>query len=621
MDALPLLGKELREQSARPRTYALRALYAALLFGGFLLFLRARLQAAWSPFDFLGSGREFFLFIVWAQFAGVYLFLPAAMAGCIVRERERGTLDLLLLTGLSPFRIALEKAAAGAVPFLCLVLLSMPLLGIAYAYGGVTPDLLASGAWTLFLAVVEAAALAVLASSCADSPGEAAAWTWGAVLVGALVPPLVPAFRLHRESPPLFPSTLREQALRRKTVGRLPLAVLLLAVVLGIGGLGGVFSWFPPAVFARVATGTFPRGLAYILGAGVPPLLCAAAFLLAARPAILRHARPKRRLPRRAGGAVWDSTIARLGSLEIRRLAPREQGILPGRDPISWRAWRTAFRGMERWIGTGSLVQLGSIMLISIPAFIATESRDWGTPARGEVWALSGVVFAIWGMGFLLVPVVAGAAFAAERVRGTMDLLLASPLSGREILLQRSAPGRRVAWLLAIPYLATIAAEALIESRLRVEGTARVWAGRDTLSYAGLSLAAGAVFVPFAGWLATAVSLRARSPARGIGLALAAVAGWVLLPVAAAGVLDALGWLRFSRETILCLPSPYSFILAVESAALQTVPGAAAAQLGSLALHALLAWGLRSLCLRRADAWLGRIPAGPSGPGRGASVP
>src|SRR5262245_15152071 len=107
---LPLLEKELIEQAARKRTYIVRIVYASLLFlVAFLIFYEELRAGATSPLAVLGRGKEMFNYLVSLQFAGVYLFMPAITCGVITQEKERDSLQLLLITRLGPWTILFEK--------------------------------------------------------------------------------------------------------------------------------------------------------------------------------------------------------------------------------------------------------------------------------------------------------------------------------------------------------------------------------------------------------------------------------------------------------------------------------------------------------------------------------
>ena len=151
--SLPLLAKELVEQAARKRTYAVRALYAALLFGAFALEVK-NLTEGRSAEEVLGSGERLFDRLMGWQVAGILAFLPAMTAGALAAEREQGTMDLLRLTGLTPREILLQKYLGRLVPILTFQFLAIPLAALAYALGGVSDDRLLGGAAALIRAYV-----------------------------------------------------------------------------------------------------------------------------------------------------------------------------------------------------------------------------------------------------------------------------------------------------------------------------------------------------------------------------------------------------------------------------------------------------------------------------------
>src|SRR5262249_48509229 len=130
---LPLLAKELIEQSTRKRTYVVRVVYAMLLFtAAWLLFYDVVQVGTTSPLANLGSGRRMFEVLMKLQFAGIYLVMPAVTCGVIAHEKERNTLALLFLTKLGPWTILLEKLCSRLVPMCGFLLMSLPLLAYAY---------------------------------------------------------------------------------------------------------------------------------------------------------------------------------------------------------------------------------------------------------------------------------------------------------------------------------------------------------------------------------------------------------------------------------------------------------------------------------------------------------
>ncbi len=162
----PLLFRELTEMSARRRTYVLRVLYAIALYG-FTTFLFWSEMATWGgrSFAMLGRGRDLLEQIAWMQFLGIYLFLPAITSGVLTIEKERDTLSLLLLTRLGPWSILIGKLFSRLVPMATFVLLSLPLVAIAYSLGGVNEVQILSLAWTLSVTAIQVAALALACSA------------------------------------------------------------------------------------------------------------------------------------------------------------------------------------------------------------------------------------------------------------------------------------------------------------------------------------------------------------------------------------------------------------------------------------------------------------------------
>ena len=109
--SFPLLAKELLEGSARARTYWIRSVYALAMFAAFGVCHLVQLgqRGSSAGLGMLGRGGELFDALIVAQLAGVWLVMPALCAGAFAREKERGTLVLLLLTPMTPWDLVLQK--------------------------------------------------------------------------------------------------------------------------------------------------------------------------------------------------------------------------------------------------------------------------------------------------------------------------------------------------------------------------------------------------------------------------------------------------------------------------------------------------------------------------------
>ena len=72
-----------------------------------------------------------------AEFAIIMLEIPAFTADAIAGERERQTLDILLTTNLKPIQIVIGKLLSSLSSMFFLTILSLPVLGITFAVGGI----------------------------------------------------------------------------------------------------------------------------------------------------------------------------------------------------------------------------------------------------------------------------------------------------------------------------------------------------------------------------------------------------------------------------------------------------------------------------------------------------
>ena len=78
------------------------------------------------------------------------LVVPALTCGTISVEREKNMLELLLLTRETPARICFGKLFAGVGLALLLLLSSLPVLGICFVLGGISPGEMAGTVAVLF---------------------------------------------------------------------------------------------------------------------------------------------------------------------------------------------------------------------------------------------------------------------------------------------------------------------------------------------------------------------------------------------------------------------------------------------------------------------------------------
>ena len=152
-DSNPVLLRELRANLRNARAFGLLALYVALL-GAVVTANFPGDTSIDLQSDGGARGQALFYWLFGSQIALVLAILPALATGALAQERERQTLQPLVLTPLSPLQIVWGKAG-GVLSLVGLMLLAtLPLTSLCFLLGGVdTGMLVAAYATILGLAV------------------------------------------------------------------------------------------------------------------------------------------------------------------------------------------------------------------------------------------------------------------------------------------------------------------------------------------------------------------------------------------------------------------------------------------------------------------------------------
>lgn len=134
----PVLRCELKTKLRTWKAPVLLVAYLFILlgFGGLVLLL-----AQYSSFDNAFNPQNaltVYSLLAGCQMGLIVLLVPALTAGTISGERERQTLDLLLITKVSPFSIIIGKLFAAISQIILLVLASIPVFSIVFLYGGIS---------------------------------------------------------------------------------------------------------------------------------------------------------------------------------------------------------------------------------------------------------------------------------------------------------------------------------------------------------------------------------------------------------------------------------------------------------------------------------------------------
>jgi ABC-type transport system involved in multi-copper enzyme maturation permease subunit len=542
---LPLLAKELNEQAAQIRTYVMRFLYGAILFTAACgMFYGTFLQGGASSGG-LGQGRQMFEKLVTLQFWTIFLFLPAVSCGCLSIEKERNTLGLLLITSLTPWQIVFQKLLGRLVPMLTYVVLSFPLMAVAYSFGGFTESYLWSGIILLVVTCIEAGALSVMCSA------------WYATTVEAFIANYVIFLVLQFIFPVCWgPYLFREAA----------------DVSLGVTLVRLVFPGFFTSIFL-VAARIFLPARAFI----PPKNVLLGLFLKLDR--FFNEANTV------TGGVVLV----------------KDGDPLPNLHPVAWRETTKKSLGTFRYL-------FRVLVAMELPLIVVCASMQISSPGGPDVRVVSNLLYVLWCLGAAMIVVHAASVITSERTRQTFDVLLATPMSGRQILIEKTAGVQRLLSILLVPFFTLFGFETWWH-----QGTQYRWL------YLFLSAGTVAAYLPIVKWFALWMGLRIKSQMKAVMTTIGLVAAWLLLPdIIRAIVIDMAGSnVPYWCEALFAL-NPKTQIPIIEE--LNTTARMASSRairegfwpfiiltMANFALHASVAYFLRRRILTRADDLLGRL--------------
>ena len=159
--------------SATRRMRSFRTILIVLAYMGALLAI-----ALWRMRGMIGGqvtiqamqgGVQTYLWLLGVQFGLLVLIAPAMTSGAVAGERERGTLELLLVTKTSSFRIIAGKMLESFALLALLIVCGIPVMCLTVVAGGVTFGQIMAGTLFLLAAAFASACLGVFVSSCTRS--------------------------------------------------------------------------------------------------------------------------------------------------------------------------------------------------------------------------------------------------------------------------------------------------------------------------------------------------------------------------------------------------------------------------------------------------------------------
>ena len=476
--SFPLLAKELTERAARDRTYWVRVLFAIGVFLFFAaIFQETTYRRGTNAVALFGVGSELLNHLFMLQLGGIYLFQPALIAGSIAHEKERDSFSALLLTNMSPWAIAFQKFIGGLLPMLNLLLITLPLCGLAYTYGGISSTQLVIGTWLILGAWLQIGAIGLMCSA------------YCRTTTGALISTYVIA------AGSFFLSAFFENA--PSPLGEMSIA------------------YFPIRIFGQLKHASV-AGSEYDLSTllhksiwdfHIPistPALSAVVFFLIARFFVVRRAF----VPNRPTIVTIFLRLDRIFSKWNRSFGNIQFGrnvrALPTDQPVAWREFGRSALGYPE-----HLIRLGAGL--SVIAWLASFA--------------TGMAVGFFALGGLLIIVVRAAnSISSERMDQTLEVLLTTPVTAHEIVCQKWLAVRRLAWVLAAPVLVAIASRLLLASSF-------IDASGYSLFVVLVSWTLAMIVCPYTfGWMAMLIGVRSRSRLRAVVLSLVLTFGWLFGP-------------------------------------------------------------------------------------------
>lgn len=400
----PVFAFEWLMTARRWQTYAMRS--ATVLFLLLALWLVWGEQAGRSSDGEMSIPRQtevarsFFGTTAMLLLGLVGLAAPASAAGSICEDKARGNLALLFATDLSSAEIVLGKLGARLVPVLSLILCAAPVLSIALMFGGVDPAGLLGVLFVILACAIFGCTLALTLSVWGRKTHEVLIVTYVFGILYLLAAPLVAfgAFGRWPSSvwPSWFPSFL--ELLRYNPV------VLVVSTHEG-----------PAPGMRPITFGTFAAFLALALAVSSG---LAGVAIWRIRRVVIRQMGQGRRARR------TRPSIVSLASDLYRRFVPGPS--LDG-NPVLWREcrrkapsrWGLAITAIYVLFGGGGTVYAISLLI---------ENNRAGTELGLVVNAL------LVAFGLLMLGVSAATSLSEERQMGSLDVLMATPLSTRSIV-------------------------------------------------------------------------------------------------------------------------------------------------------------------------------------------
>jgi ABC-type transport system involved in multi-copper enzyme maturation permease subunit len=404
----PVFAYEWLTAARRWQLYALRAGFVGVILVGMMIVWhntdRYTNAGQTVSFQQLASyGQNLYETVVSIELTLVLLTAPAATAGAICLDKARGTLDHMLATDLSNAEIVLGKLGARLVPVLGLIACALPIMALSSLLGGIDPEAIFGSFLTAIGCALVGCSLAMTLSVWGRKTHEVLMLTY-LILILWLISPILLAGAAFS----FMWAFLSQSA---------PLPPFAMSLWQWIQCSNPYYLAYAPYTDpGKVGWATFLGFLATCLGTSslliglATGRVRAVALKQAGQPAPSSH---RRRLAFRFPRPAW-----------LRHLpAPSLDG-----NPVLWREWhRSRPSRLSRMVNF--LYAALGILWIALSLLVIASRQNFFYYATISAMSTFQVL-----VGLLLLSVTAATSLAEERVRGSLDILLTTPLSTRSIL-------------------------------------------------------------------------------------------------------------------------------------------------------------------------------------------
>ena len=401
--ANPIVRHELNSLLKSPRAFFVQI--------GFAIAISLLVVLKWPTDSLVGiTGSQsisVFRIFGYGMLAMIILLVPAFPATSIVRERIKGTLQLLLNSPLSPPSIYFGKAIGLILFVFILFLLSLPAAAACYAMDGVR--LLGNNSpfeeysivplyAVLALAAIEYIAIGLLISFFCQSTDSALKNTY-LVVFSLAVLTMIPWLFLQGQSG-LYPNIA--DCLRRFS------PITAVAELMGHGDI------------ASKGFSSRPTVLSFIILTAILTLIVAGLNIYYLSKRILDRARDQGTITdEQTLGVRAAKRVLYLGFFDPNR---RSSGIPFYLNPVLVKEFRTRRFGRLHWIMR--LLAVCAIASIALCYFATTGTLSWGIETIGGIMVLLQIALVV-----LLIPSIASSIISAELESGGWNLLMLTPLS------------------------------------------------------------------------------------------------------------------------------------------------------------------------------------------------